>query len=126
MKNILLVEDDPDIAQLVQMHLSDAGYQVESCADGRSALEMFRNRLPDLVILDLMLPGMGGMDLCRQMRDFPPYIPILMLTAKSTELDRVLGLEIGADDYITKPFSIRELVARVNAQFRRAKAQADP
>jgi len=124
MKNILLVEDDPDIAQLVQMHLTDAGYQVERCADGHSVLESFHSRPPDLVILDLMLPGIGGMELCRQMRGFPRYIPIMMLTAKSTELDRVLGLEVGADDYLTKPFSIQELVARVNAQFRRARAQA--
>ncbi len=123
-KNILIVEDDPDIARLVQLHLGDAGYSVDHCAEGDTALRHYQNKQPDLVILDLMLPGMNGLDLCRQMRKSTDYIPILMLTSKSTELDRVLGLEIGADDYITKPFSIQELVARVNAQFRRADAIA--
>ncbi len=121
-KNILVVEDDPDIARLVELHLNDTGYAVDHYADGNAALLHYQNKQPDLVILDLMLPGMNGLDLCRQMRKNPSYIPILMLTAKSTELDRVLGLEIGADDYISKPFSIQELVARVNAQFRRADA----
>lgn len=121
-KSILFVEDDPDIARLVVLNLTDAGYRVDHCADGPSALHLYRNRQPDLVLLDLMLPGMNGLDVCRQMRHSARYIPILMLTAKSTELDRVLGLEIGADDYITKPFSIQELVARVNVQFRRADA----
>lgn len=123
-KNILVVEDDPDIARLVKLHLGDSGYSVEHCAEGDTALRRYQDKQPDLVILDLMLPGMNGLDLCRQMRKSADYIPILMLTAKSTELDRVLGLEIGADDYITKPFSIQELVARVNAQFRRADAIA--
>lgn len=123
-KNILVVEDDPDIARLVQLHLGDSGYSVDHCTDGDTALRHYQHKQPDLVILDLMLPGMNGLDLCRQMRKSADYVPILMLTAKSTELDRVLGLEIGADDYITKPFSIQELVARVNAQFRRADAVA--
>jgi DNA-binding response OmpR family regulator len=121
-KNILVVEDDPDIARLVKLHLNDTGYAVDHCSDGNAALLHYQKKQPDLVILDLMLPGMNGLDLCRQMRKNPSYIPILMLTAKSTELDRVLGLEIGADDYISKPFSIQELVARVNAQFRRVDA----
>jgi DNA-binding response OmpR family regulator len=123
-KNILVVEDDPDIARLVQLHLRDAGYAVDQISNGDTALQHYRRRQPDLVILDLMLPGMSGLNLCRQMRKNTAYIPILMLTAKSTELDRVLGLEIGADDYITKPFSIQELVARVNAQFRRVDASS--
>lgn len=123
-KNILVVEDDPDIARLVKLHLGDSGYSVDHCAEGDTALRHYQHKQPDLVILDLMLPGMNGLDLCRQMRKSPDYVPILMLTARSTELDRVLGLEIGADDYITKPFSIQELVARVNAQFRRADAVA--
>ncbi len=118
-RHILVVEDDVDIATLVSMHLADAGFQTSQCADGSQALQQIRKQPPDLVVLDLMLPGLGGLDLCRLLRAESNYIPVIMLTAKSSEIDRVLGLELGADDYIAKPFSIPELVARVNALFRR-------
>jgi DNA-binding response OmpR family regulator len=121
---ILLVEDNQDLARLVRMHLRDAGYMVAPAVDGRSALRLLEGETWDLVILDLMLPDMDGLDISRRLRAAPPYLPILMLTAKSTELDRVLGLEIGADDYLTKPFSLRELLARVKALFRRVDALA--
>ena len=118
-RRVLVVEDDAEIAALVSLHLNDAGYRTSRCADGNGALELLRQQPPDLVILDLMLPGLGGLELCRLLRAGPNYIPVIMLTARSSEIDRVLGLELGADDYITKPFSIPELVARVNALFRR-------
>jgi len=124
-RRILVVEDNLDLAELVRMHLRDAGYAVEPCSDGRSALQRLQAAPFDMVILDLMLPGMDGLELCRRLRAQPNYLPILMLTAKSSELDRVLGLEVGADDYVTKPFSIRELLARVKALFRRVDAMAE-
>jgi DNA-binding response OmpR family regulator len=124
-RRILVVEDNLDLAELVRMHLVDAGYAAEYCGDGRSAMLRLQAEPFDLVILDLMLPGMDGLELCRRLRARPDYLPILMLTAKSTELDRVLGLEVGADDYVTKPFSIRELLARVKALFRRVDAMAE-
>ena len=122
MRRILVVEDNPDLADLVTLNLRDEGYAVESIGDGSLALVKLQAEPYDLVILDLMLPGMDGLMLCKQLRNRPDYLPILMLTAKSTELDRVLGLEVGADDYVTKPFSIRELMARVKALFRRVDA----
>ena len=122
MRRILVVEDNPDLADLVTLNLRDEGYAVDSIGNGSLALEKLQAESFDLVILDLMLPGMDGLMLCKQLRNRPDYLPILMLTAKSTELDRVLGLEVGADDYVTKPFSIRELIARVKALFRRVDA----
>jgi DNA-binding response OmpR family regulator len=122
---ILVVEDNLDLAELVLMHLRDAGYTAEHAGDGRAALQRLTAESFDLLILDLMLPGLDGLELCRQLRTHPDYLPILMLTAKSTEVDRVVGLEIGADDYVTKPFSIRELLARVKALLRRADAMRD-
>jgi len=123
---VLIVEDDPDIAALLRMHLGDIGCHCEHVADGNLALTRYRLALQsrpfDLVVLDLMLPGMDGLELCRAIRAHAGYVPILMLTAKSSELDRVLGLEMGADDYLTKPFSIPELQARVKALFRRVEA----
>lgn len=116
---ILVVEDDPDIAQLVRLHLGDTGYDVDLAQDGPSGLQQALARSYDLIILDLMLPGMDGLELCRKLRASSRYSLVLMLTAKSTELDRVMGLEVGADDYLTKPFSILELLARVKALFRR-------
>ena len=124
-RRILLVEDNQDLAGLVQMHLRDAGYGVAHAADGRTALRLLEDESFDLVILDVMLPDMDGLDVCRRLRSTPRYLPTLMLTARSTEFDRVLGLEVGADDYLTKPFSIRELLARVKALFRRVDAMAD-
>jgi len=121
---VLVVEDDPDIARLVSLHLGDAGFEVRLAGDGTAGLAEARNRRPNLVVLDLMLPGTNGLDVCRALRARPPHVPILMLTARSTEVDRVVGLEIGADDYLTKPFSVRELVARARALVRRVEAIA--
>jgi len=118
-RTILVIEDDADIRSLVQLHLEDAGFDVALEADGGSGLERALDEVFDLVVLDIMLPGVDGLEICRQLRAAKPETPILMLTARTTELDRVLGLEMGADDYLTKPFSVRELVARVKAIFRR-------
>ncbi|MFO0700876.1 MAG: response regulator transcription factor [Nitrospira sp.] len=121
-RQILVIEDDLDIAHLVEFHLRDAGYAVQVMHDGTDGLTQALAKPYDLIILDLMLPGIGGLELCRKLRANPRYSPILMLTAKSTEVDRVLGLEVGADDYLTKPFSVLELLARVKALFRRMDA----
>lgn len=123
-RNILVVEDDQDIGRLVELHLRDLGYSVHLLHDGKEGLMAALTKPYDLVILDVMLPGIDGLELCRQLRSKATYTPILMLTAKSSEFDRVLGLEVGADDYVTKPFSVRELLARVKAVFRRAEAFA--
>jgi DNA-binding response OmpR family regulator len=120
--SVLIIEDDPDIARLVQMHLRDIDCDAEIAVDGEQGCSRFAAQRFDLVVLDLMLPGRDGIDVCRELRGYPRYVPILMLTAKSSELDRVLGLEIGADDYLTKPFSIAELKARIKALFRRVAA----
>ncbi len=118
-RRVLVVEDDRDIAELVRMHLSDVPCEVSIAYDGAVALAEAQANQYDLILLDIMLPGMNGIDVCRQLRARNIYTPIIMLTSKSTEIDRVLGLEMGADDYLTKPFSIPELVARVKAIFRR-------
>jgi two-component system OmpR family response regulator len=125
-QSILVIEDNQDIAELVALHLRDEGYAVTMHHDGSEGLAAARAKEYDLLVLDLMLPGTDGLTICRELRAGPHYLPILMLTAKSTELDRVLGLEMGADDYLTKPFSIRELVARVKALLRRAGAMGSP
>lgn len=122
MKKVLVVEDNPDISKLVAMHLQDMGTSVDTVFNGNDGYKCANNDQYDLVILDLMLPGLDGIEICKRLRNKNNYTPILMLTAKSTELDRVLGLEIGADDYLTKPFSVRELLARVKAIFRRVDA----
>lgn len=122
MKTVLVIEDDPHIAELLEIHLGDLGYELVHAADGVSGLERFRQQEYDLVILDLMLPKLDGFEVCKAIRAENTYTPILMLTSKSEELDKVLGLELGADDYITKPFSIRELMARIKAIFRRLEA----
>lgn len=122
--SILVIEDDRDIADLVSMNLSDEGYEVTVQYDGTEGLAAAQQGQHDLLILDLMLPGTDGLSICRELRNAPDYLPILMLTAKTTELDRVLGLEMGADDYLSKPFSIRELMARVKALLRRTEAMA--
>ncbi len=123
-KEILVVEDERELARLVELHLRDAGFDVVVVHDGREGLELATSRSFDCIVLDLMLPGLDGLDLCQQVRRQAVYTPILMLTARSSEGDRVLGLEVGADDYLTKPFSVRELVARVRAIFRRVEAMA--
>lgn len=118
-RRILVVEDNKDMAQLLALHLHDLSCQVELVYDGMAGLAKAEANAYDLIILDVMLPKMDGLEVCRQLRRKPVYTPILMLTSKATELDRVLGLEIGADDYVTKPFSIMELLARVKAILRR-------
>ena len=121
-RRILVVEDDKDISRLLELHLRDAGYEVSLARDGTSGSELALSRPHDMIILDIMLPGLDGLELCRRIRAASPSLPILMLTARSSELDRVVGLEMGADDYVTKPFSIPELLARVKALFRRVEA----
>jgi DNA-binding response OmpR family regulator len=123
-RRVLVVEDNRDIAELVRLHLQDMPVEVELAADGEEGLNLARRGGYDLMILDLMLPRLDGLEVCRELRRAGGYLPILMLTARTAEVDRVLGLELGADDYLTKPFSIRELVARVKAMFRRMDALA--
>ena len=117
MNPVLVVEDEKDIAELVEYHLKQSGFPVTVVFDGASALERVKKNRPTLIILDLMLPDMDGKDICRMLKSDPHTraIPILMLTAKAEEIDRIVGFELGADDYVTKPFSPRELVLRVKA-----------
>jgi DNA-binding response OmpR family regulator len=121
-RNVLVVEDDKDIARLLDLHLRDEGYSVTVAFDGKTGLTQVLSKPYDIVILDLILPGMDGLEVCREIRNRKDYTPILMLTAKSTDVDRIVGLEMGADDYLTKPFNVRELLARVKALFRRVDA----
>jgi len=118
---ILIVEDEKDILDLVQFNLRQAGFETVAAGDGERALEVLRQRLPDLVLLDLMLPGVPGTEVCRQIKGSPrtKHIPVIMVTARGEEVDRVVGFELGADDFVTKPFSLRELVLRVRAVLRR-------
>ncbi len=119
---VVVVEDDNDIAGLVRDALSAAGFEVEVHADGLAGLDAARDPAVDVVVLDAMLPGLDGFEVCRRLREARPDALILMLTARTGEIDRVLGLELGADDYVTKPFSLRELQARVKALLRRREA----
>ncbi len=119
MDTVLVVEDEQDIADLVTLNLKEIGLAVEHCLSGEAALEKLALNQYDLVLLDVMLPGISGLDVCRQLREQKPEQVILMVTSRSNEIDRVLGLELGADDYMTKPFSVRELQARVRSQLRR-------
>lgn len=121
-RNVLVIEDHTDIAEVVALHLSDIDCEVRHAANGLEGLKLAESQRYDLIILDLMLPGMDGLEICRRLRAANRYVPILMLTAKSSEADRVVGLEMGADDYLTKPFSVMELLARVKALFRRVEA----
>ncbi len=123
-QRILVVDDEVPIQELLKFNLEQAGFNVEVAGDGNQALEMFEKNKPDLIVLDLMLPGKDGYDVCKAIRK-TSNTPIIMLTAKETELERVLGLELGADDYITKPFSPLELVARIKAVLRRSAGQED-
>jgi len=120
-KKILIIEDNRDLARLLETHLRDLAFQVNLAFDGPAGVAKAEADHYDLIILDVMLPGLDGIEICRRLRRNPPYVPILMLTAKSSEMDRVVGLEIGADDYVTKPFSIPELLARVKAILRRVE-----
>jgi DNA-binding response OmpR family regulator len=123
-RRILVVEDEPDIAGLLELHLQDNGFDVCIASDGHEGMRQAFAREWDLVILDLRLPGPDGLSICCALRRDQRFVPILILTSKSSELDRVLGLELGADDYVTKPFSVSELVARVKAIFRRVDSLA--
>src|SRR5271157_4528638 len=119
---VLVIEDQREIADLMKLHLHDIDCQVKLAFDGTTGLVDAEANHYDLIILDLMLPGENGLEICRRLRARADYTPMLMLTSRSSELDLVLGLEMGADDYLTKPFSIRELLARVKALFRRVEA----
>ncbi len=123
MPKILIVDDEADIVELISYNLEREGYATVKANDGETALRKVRTEKPDLLILDLMLPGVGGLDVCKTIRANPEtsFLPIIMLTAKADEVDKIIGLEIGADDYVTKPFSVKELVARVRTVLRRSR-----
>src|SRR5436189_3738968 len=123
MKKILVIEDEPQMRLGLRDNLEIEGYEVETAADGDEGLAKAASFVPDLVVLDVMLPRKNGFDVCRELRSKSIGIPIVMLTARSAETDKVLGLELGADDYVTKPFSITEFLARVRAVLRRSGAQ---
>ncbi len=122
---VLVVEDDPTVAEVVIAYLSRDGHEVEHAADGQAALDAAARQWPDLVVLDLMLPGIDGLEVCRRLRAVGE-VPVIMLTALGSEADRVVGLEVGADDYVTKPFSPRELALRVRSVLRRAGTAPAP
>ena len=121
MPHILLVEDDPELSNLVSSRLAGLGYEVRAVTTGRDALDAVADRLPDLVLLDIMIPEIDGLEVCRKLRADHPLLYVIMLTARAQEIDRVVGLEVGADDYVTKPFSLDELVARVRSALRRVR-----
>ncbi len=123
-KRVLIVEDDPHIAELLRMHLHDEGYAVVHAADGHAGVRELERGPWDALILDLMLPGVDGLEICRRARDMTRYTPIIIISARASEVHRILGLELGADDYLSKPFSVLELVARVRALLRRTDAMA--
>ena len=120
-KCVLIVEDEKNIVDILRFNLERVGYQTLEAYDGSTGLQLARAKNPDLILLDLMLPRMNGFDVCRALREGGCSIPVIMLTAREEETDKVLGLELGADDYITKPFSMRELLARVKANIRRTE-----
>src|SRR5213075_3517642 len=121
MTKILIVEDEPNMVAGLRDNFEFEGYEVLSAYDGSEGLEKALATSPDLVVLDVMMPKMSGLDVCKQLKAKRPSIPIIMLTARGQEIDKVVGLELGADDYVTKPFSVRELLARVNAVLRRSR-----
>lgn len=122
MKQILVIEDDLDIGDMLGINLRDEGYIVEIATNGIDGLNRLQAQTYDLLVLDLMLPGIDGLEICREVRRMPHYLPIIILSAKSAEPQRILGLELGADDYLTKPFSLHELIARIRALLRRVAA----
>ena len=123
--SVLIIDDDREISDVVAMNLRDLGFRTERAHDGKAGLQKALAGAHSLIILDLMLPQLDGISVCRRIRERNPYTPILMLTARSEEMDRVLGLELGADEYITKPFSVRELMARVKALLRRVETDRE-
>lgn len=125
MKSILAIEDDPSLLELLKIHLLDIHCELHMAMDGREGLEKILQNSYDLIILDVMLPSLNGFEICKEVRSRQISTPILMLTAKTEEIDKILGLEIGADDYVVKPFSIRELIARIKALLRRSMLVAD-
>ncbi len=125
MHKILIIEDESNIRELISYNLINNNYKVLEAEDGLQGLEMSIREKPDLILLDLMLPGMNGMDLCKELRDRGSKIPIIILTAKNEDIDKVMGLEFGADDYMTKPFSVHELIARIKAVLRRAEQKIE-
>jgi two-component system alkaline phosphatase synthesis response regulator PhoP len=125
MKKILIIEDEEDLVKGLKLNLADEEYEVDWASDGLEGLRKALQETPDLIILDIMLPKKNGLEVCRELRQKNIGIPIIMLTAKGEEIDKVVGLEIGADDYITKPFSVRELLARLKAHLRRADREAN-
>ena len=124
-EKILIIEDQEDLVKGLILNLEDEGYKVDYALDGKEGLGKALKEKPDLILLDIMLPGMNGLEICKELRQNKLDIPIVMLTAKGDEIDKVIGLEIGADDYISKPFSIRELLARVKAHLRRENRGGD-
>jgi DNA-binding response OmpR family regulator len=122
-EKILIIEDEENLVKGLKLNLDDEGYEVSWAIDGEEGLRKSLQESPDLIILDIMLPKMNGLDICRELRNRNILIPIVMLTAKGEEIDKVVGLEIGADDYLTKPFSVRELLARIKAHLRRQKRE---
>lgn len=120
-KRILIIEDNADLARILALNLRDLSHEVDIAGDGPGGLAKAERTAYDLIVLDLMLPGLDGLEVCRRIRQKSAYVPILMLTSRSSETDRVVGLEMGADDYVTKPFSIVELIARIKAIFRRVE-----
>ena len=125
MSKVLIVEDEPKLAELVADYLKAAGYEAHSLANGLEAIPWVKSNAPDLLVLDLMLPGRDGLEICKELRTFSD-VPVIMVTARVEEVDRLIGLEVGADDYLCKPFSVRELVARVKALLRRPRSAAAP
>lgn len=121
MQKILIIEDEPNICELISYNLKNSGYKTIEAEDGLKGLEMALSEKPDLILLDIMLPGMNGMEICRELRTRKSRVPIIILSAKNEDIDKVMGLEFGADDYMTKPFSVHELMARIKAVLRRTE-----
>ena len=121
MEKVLIIEDDKDIADLIAIHIADLGFEIDKAFDGKEGLLKALNNVYKIILLDIRLPGLDGVEICKRIRQEKNHTPILMVTSKSEEIDKVIGLEVGADDYITKPFGIRELIARVKAILRRAE-----
>jgi len=126
MKKILIIEDEQDLIKGLKLNLSDEGFEVDWAVNGTEGLRKAIEEAPDLIILDIMLPEMDGLEVCRKLRQKNIDIPVIMLTAKGSEIDKVVGLEIGGDDYMTKPFSIRELLARIKARLRNSEREVKP